>query len=218
VPSPQTISEQVVPSAPRRTAHPAKPVLVYGGGEFGQVVRELVIDCGRSFAGFVDDWVKGPEIVGDSKSVFARSSAEDFEIAMAIGYRHLAARLEVFQKLTAVGYRFVSLVHPAAYVSSSARIGSGVQVMARAIVDRAAAVRDLVVLWPGANVSHDCEVGRNTFISPGAVLCGRVRLGHSCFVGAGAVITDGVAVPERTSIKAATRYSGHASAVQALSS
>lgn len=174
----------------------------------GQVVRALLADCKLPFAGFIDDFTGGSEVIGSLEDLLASALAEECEIIMAIGYRHLEARLTRFDLLKSAGFRFATLVHPAAYVSASAHLGEGAIVMARAIVDVSASIGDAAVLWPGANVSHDCEIGRNTFMSPGSVICGCSRIGASCFIGAGAVITDHVDVPAGSFISAGTRYSG----------
>ena len=185
-----------------------KEVLVYGASTFGHVVRALVGDCGHKFAGFIDDRIQGPEIVGNLETLLSRSLAGDFEVAMAIGYRHLDARLALFHRLHSAGYRFATLVHPAAYAAGSARLGEGALLMAHASVDTDAVLGDLVVLWPGAIVSHHSEVGCNTFLAPGAIVCGITRVGTSCFIGAGAVITDGVSVSDGSFVKASSCYSG----------
>lgn len=183
-------------------------ILVYGSGMLGQVVRALLVDCKLPFAGFIDDFTRGNEVIGNLEDLLASPVAEKREMIMAIGYRHLEARLARFDLLKSSGFRFATVVHPTAYVSSSAHLGEGAIVMARAIVDVSASIGDAAVLWPGANVSHDCDIGRNTFLSPGSVICGCARIGASCFIGAGAVVTDHVDVPAGSFVRAGTCYSG----------
>jgi UDP-3-O-[3-hydroxymyristoyl] glucosamine N-acyltransferase len=168
----------------------------------------MLRDCSREFAGFVDDCARGDEIVGDFDSLTAGRLHDQCEIALAIGYRHLDARLACLSRLMAAGFRLATLVHPAAYVARGAALGEGTLVMARASIDTSAVTGEAVVLWPGANVSHDSKVARNSFISPSAVLCGFVEIGESSFVGAGAIVTDRVQVPAGSFITAGTRYSG----------
>ena len=38
--------------------------LVYGSLEFGHVIRDFIDQCGYDFAGFVDDFNEGEEVVG----------------------------------------------------------------------------------------------------------------------------------------------------------
>lgn len=183
------------------------PVLIYGSREFGQVVRGLVEDCGRRFEGFVDDWNSGPQVLGSFVEVTNRYPPEGFEIALAIGYRHLAARWELYQRVKAAGYRVSTLVHPQAYLARSATVLEGAMVMARAVVDMAATVGNLAVIWPGVVINHDSRVGENSFVSPNATVCGHSSVGCSCFVGAAAVVVDHVVVPDGSFIRAGAVYS-----------
>ncbi|MCS6774935.1 MAG: hypothetical protein RMJ43_13885 [Chloroherpetonaceae bacterium] len=184
-----------------------KPVLVYGAGDFGQVIRDLVAQCGYPFAGFIDDITDGPEVLGTYASVRRTHLPEEHAIAIAIGYRHLAARWQVYRRVCADGYATPALIHPRAYVRDPGAVGAGAFIMAGAIVDVGATVGELAVLWPGSNVSHHCAVGANTFLSPGAIVCGFTRVGHGCFLGAGAVVVDHMEVPPAQFIKAGTVYS-----------
>lgn len=183
-----------------------KPVLVLGASEFGQTVRELVVACGRRFAGFVDDWQSGPEIVATQASVCASHAPDRYDVALAVGYKHIAARRELAHHLRGLGYAITPLVHPQAYVAPSASIDEGAVVMARAAIDVRVRIGPLTVVWPGAIVSHDCAFDGNTFVSPGAVICGRCRIGADSFIGAGSIIVNDVIVPAGTFLKAGTLF------------
>lgn len=183
-------------------------LLVYGSSEFGMVLRDVLGDCGHEFAGYVDDVHPGrPEVVGSFDSARASHPPPVYGMVLAVGYKHLEARKRILAAIRAAGYRLATLVHPAAHVHSSAAIGEGAVVMARAIVDRGARLGEASVLWPGANVSHDSAVGANTFVSPGAVVCGFAKVGSSCFVGAGSVIADHCTVPDGSFVKAGSVFS-----------
>ena len=183
-----------------------KPVLVLGASEFGQTVRELVLACGRRFAGFIDDWHSAPEIVATHASVRASHGPERHDVALAVGYKHIVARRELAGQLRSLGYAITSLVHPEAYVAPSASVGEGAVIMARAAIDVRVRLGPLMVVWPGAIISHDCEFEGNTFVSPGAVVCGRCHIGADSFIGAGSTVVNDVAVPGGAFMKAGTLY------------
>jgi sugar O-acyltransferase (sialic acid O-acetyltransferase NeuD family) len=181
-------------------------LLVYGSLEFGRVVKDLAVQCGHRFAGFVDDFNRGEEVLGTFDEVAGRCPPPRYEVAIAVGYRNLGARWDVYRKVKARGYQLPPLVHPRAYVRDPARIGEGTFVMAGAIVDVHATLGALVVAWPGVVVNHDSTVGENTFLSPNATVCGCVTVGRQAFVGAGATIVDHVEVPAEAFIKAGSLY------------
>lgn len=83
-----------------------------------------------------------------------------------------------------------ALIHPAATVAASAKIGDGVAVMAGAIVNPNARIDPDAILNTGCIVEHDCVVGRNTHVAPGAVLAGEAIIGADAHIGAGAVVLE----------------------------
>lgn len=184
----------------------ARPIMVYGSQEFGSVVKNLVLDCEYEFAGFIDDYATGEDILGAYEYVIKTFSPDLFSIAIAIGYKNLIARWQVYQKILADGYSTPSLVHERAYVSRTSVVGQGAIVMAGAIIDAFAEVQELTVLWPGVVVNHNSVIGANTFLSPNSTVCGFSRVGQSCFVGAGAVIVDHRSVADNAYIKAGSLY------------
>lgn len=188
-----------------------RPLLIYAASEFGRVVRHLAEDCGYSFAGFIDDWKTGPEILGPWASVRATYRPTDYAISMAIGYRHLRERWALYQALLADGYDFPRLIHPRAITHRSAQLGNGTIAMAGAVVDVDVLIGDLCVLWPGAVVSHDSRVADNCFLSPNATTCGATSIGAGSFIGAGAVIADHTVVPPGSFCKAGSVHHGRRS-------
>ena len=182
-------------------------LLVYGSSEFGAVLRDVLADCGHEFGGYIDDVnPANPGVLGAFDQVRASHGPASVGIVLAIGYKHLEARLRIYAAARALGYRFPAMVHPAAHVHRSAAVGEGAVVMAGALVDRNARLGEACVLWPGVNVSHDSVVGANTFASPSAVVCGFASVGTSCFLGAGSIIADHRAVPDGSFVKAGSVF------------
>lgn len=180
----------------------AQRILVYGSREFGRVVKDLALQCGHQFAGYIDDIDRGSEILGPWDAVTGTHPAPGHTLAFAVGYRHLKERRALFMRARAQGYATPALIHPRAYVRDPAAIGAGAFVMAGATVDVGALVGEFAVIWPGACISHDSVVGTNTFVSPNATICGKSTVGDDCFIGAGAVVVDHQSVAAGSFIKA----------------
>lgn len=188
-----------------------KDILVYGSRDLGRVVKSIVEQSGFRFAGFIDDYSQGDEILGPYARVKEKYPPDAYKIAMAIGFNYLEARWAVYQKLIEDGYEFPPLIHPNAYVRDRTAVEQGAIVMARAIVDTNTRIGELSVLSPGAVVNYGGRVGSNTFLSSNSVISGHSTIEMNCFVGAGAVIMDHVTVPEGSFIKAnEVFYSGKA--------
>ncbi len=112
------------------------------------------------------------------------------------------ARIAMGDWLAAHGFALASVVHPAAVVTSSARIGAGTLIMPGVVVNADACIGGNVILNSGAIVEHDCTVGDGAHVAPGAVLCGGVSVGAGTLVGAGAVVLPGVRIGAGLLVKA----------------
>jgi sugar O-acyltransferase (sialic acid O-acetyltransferase NeuD family) len=177
-------------------------LLIYGSQIYARLLCEQVRAVGHELVGNIDDFNSGGQVLGSYERVRQEYPPDSYGLVIGIGYKYFDERWAIYQRATGDGYVCPSLVHPEAYVATTATLLPGSVVMARAIIDHRVTAGELSVIWPGANVSHDSVVGRNTFVSPGAVLCGRVEVGHSVFVGAGAIIADNVRVGSNRFIRA----------------
>lgn len=90
--------------------------------------------------------------------------------------------------------RFETLAHPAASISSRARLGRGVLVYPHATIGPNVRVGSHVQILANVVVNHDAQIGDWTIIASGAAVSGRVRLGSCCYVGTGAVLKEDVVV------------------------
>jgi sugar O-acyltransferase (sialic acid O-acetyltransferase NeuD family) len=189
-------------------------VLVYGSGDFGKVVSALVRDCGHNFVGFIDDQYQRRDVVGTYLSCLESHPPSHHAIAIAIGYRWLGQRQEILQKLHADGYSTPAMIHPRAYVSNNATVGDASLIMAHAVIDTLAVVRQLCVVWPGAVINHESRLADNIFVGPNSTVCGGTEIRSNCFIGAGAVITDHITIPENTFVKAGSVFSRRSVATQ----
>lgn len=86
---------------------------------------------------------------------------------MGIGNNKL--RGELIQKLQDCGYTLPTLVHPSAYVSRTATIGSGTVVEPKAIVNANSHVGEGCIISVGSIVDHDVEVGVCCHVNTGAI-------------------------------------------------
>jgi sugar O-acyltransferase (sialic acid O-acetyltransferase NeuD family) len=176
-------------------------VAIVGAGGYGRVALDVLLATGLGdrVIGFYDDAhaalsgeVRGVPILGDVGMLKSMLSIETLHVVVAITDN--VARLRVANSLRALGARFLTTVHPEAYVSAAAVVGDGCVVGAGAIVHPDAAVGSHCYLGPGAVVDRDAEVGAGTWVSagsvvgPGARVGARVVLGQNSSVGRKAVV------------------------------
>jgi sugar O-acyltransferase (sialic acid O-acetyltransferase NeuD family) len=191
-------------------------ILVYGSRDFGAIAKQILGDCKMNFAGFIDDYYKSPEIIGNWDFVKENCSIDEYQIVIAIGYSNLEKRKEACERVEQAGFCTVTLIHPHAYIASTAIVHKGSIIMAKAVVDMRAQIGAYSVVWPGTVVNHDVVIGANVFLSPNSTICGYVTIGDNSFVGAGAVITDHVCVNKGSFIKAGKVFSANSPSVPLL--
>ncbi len=182
-------------------------VVIVGAGGYGRVALDVLLASGFEdrILGFYDDAhaalsgeVRGVPILGDIGMLKSMLSVETVHVVVAITDNE--ARLRVANSLRGLGARFLSAVHPEAYVSGAAVVGDGCVVAAGAVVHPDAAVGSHCFLGPLAVVDRDAEVGAGTWISagaivgPGARVGARVVLGQNSSVGRKAVVDGDVEV------------------------
>jgi len=104
------------------------------------------------------------------------------------------ARANLFRAAVAAGLKPLAVLHPTAWISPSARLGDGCQVLARAVIQTEAVLGDNVLINTAAIVEHDCVIGDHVHLASGALLCGGVRVGAGAHIGAGAIIRQGLSL------------------------
>ncbi len=175
-------------------------IFVYGAGGHGKVVADILVCRGESeFVGFVDDreemW--GARVIGFSvfgNGQWLREEAGRSQVAVALGVGHGCARRRIAERCTAWGVEILTLVHPRAVVSQSARFGCGTVVMAGAVVNSDARIGAAAIVNSGAVVEHDAEIGHYAHVAPRAAMGGAARLGEFSHLGMGAVVLERVRV------------------------
>jgi sugar O-acyltransferase (sialic acid O-acetyltransferase NeuD family) len=182
-------------------------VAIVGAGGYGRVALDVLLASGFEdrILGFYDDAhaalsgeVRGVPILGDVGMLKSMLSVETVHVVVAITDNR--ARLRVANSLRSLGARFLSAVHPEAYLSGTAVVGDGCVVAAGAVVHPDAAIGSHCFLGPRSVVDRDAEVGAGTWISagavvgPGAHVGARVVLGQNASVGRKSVVDGDVEV------------------------
>ncbi|MBC7761025.1 MAG: acetyltransferase [Candidatus Saccharibacteria bacterium] len=100
------------------------------------------------------------------------------------------------------GTLYASVVADGAWISPSAKIGSGTLIAPNAVISTKATLGDHVLVNISASVSHDSVLGDFVTLSPGARVAGKCRIGDGVFLGIGAVVSDGISIASGTVVGA----------------
>lgn len=186
-----------------------KPVVVLGAGGHARVLISLLNLIGRPIAAVLDDdSAKHGQPIGHTQVTGGFDGLDDYrpadvELINAIGSTLCpTTRQAIYEKMTARGYAFATLVHPAAFVDADATLEPGAQVMASATVQVGATLGRNCLINTGAVVDHDTTIGPHTHLAPGAMVCGGSRIGPGCHIGAGVTVIQGITVGRGTIVGA----------------
>lgn len=189
-------------------------VAVVGGGGFGCEVATFLQDClgegRRCTVGILDD-------VEVDLSGFAGNPVYlgPLESWKPEGWRHIVAigdaptRWRVGRDLEDRGARFMTLIHPTAYVASSARVADGVIVAPLAYVGPRATLARHAALNVQVSVGHDVQVGQAAVISPGAKLSGNCVVGEATFIGSVATAAPSATIGRFCKVAAGVALKGN---------
>jgi sugar O-acyltransferase (sialic acid O-acetyltransferase NeuD family) len=182
-------------------------IVIFGGSGFGRELLQYVQDSSDlPIKGFIDDDpTKGAEIESitgmgmlGSLSGYQVQSSDRFLVS--IGDPEL--RRAIALRLQERGAQFHTLVHPTAYVASTARLGPGCIIGPFATVGSFVRLEDHVLINLYGAAGHDTIIGPYSVFSPYAVANGGSRVGPGVFLGSHAVIAPNVNVGARCKIAA----------------
>lgn len=183
-------------------------LFVFGASGHAKVVIDIIEKQGLyEIAFLVDDdrTLKGQEffgysVIGGKEDLLTLVDAPH-EVIVAIGSNK--ARGAVAAWLEEHHFNLVSAIHPSAAIGRDVTLGPGSVVMANVVINSATNVGKNVIINTRASVDHDCLIGSEVHIAPGATLCGTVAVGDGSFVAAGATIIPNLTIGKNVIIGAA---------------
>ncbi|MEJ7871052.1 MAG: hypothetical protein WKF67_02245 [Rubrobacteraceae bacterium] len=187
---------------------------IVGAGGYGRLALDVLIASGFEswVIGFYDDAhailpdkVRGFPVLGDVGMLKSMLSIEAVHIVVAITDN--VVRLRLANSIRALGAKFFTAGHPAAYVSADAVVGDGTVLAAGAVVHPDAAVGSHCYVGPGAVVDRDAVVGGGAWVGagggvgPGARVGARAVLGQNASVGRKAILGEDARVAALASVE-----------------
>ncbi|MBO4874549.1 MAG: acetyltransferase [Bacteroidales bacterium] len=85
----------------------------------------------------------------------------------------------------------INVIHPTAFISSSALMGVGNFVSAYAVISSEAIVGNHNLINIATTIGHNSVIGNDNIINPGAKISGCVKVGDRCLFGANSFVYQG---------------------------
>ncbi|OZU89286.1 acetyltransferase [Virgibacillus indicus] len=169
-------------------------VIILGDGGHSRVIQEMIFCCEEhKVTAILDDKYdqrfqeKG--MVHAPISYLVKLFRYDTKVVVAIGGNEI--RRKIVQSLRLLPKHYLTVIHPTAVVSKSARIGNGTVIMPNAVVNANANIGMHCIINTGAVVEHDNVIGDYSHVSPNGTLAGNVTAGEGVHVGSSATVIPG---------------------------
>lgn len=170
-------------------------VIILGDGGHSMVIQEMILSFDKyHIVAILDDefdheFQENGMVYGPI-SFLMKLLRRDTKVVVAIGANH--ARKNITQKLNLPPEQYLSVIHPTAVVSKSAKIGYGTVIMANTVINARAEIGMHCIMNTGAIVEHDNKIGDYTHASPNATLAGNVTSGVGVHIGSSATVIPGM--------------------------
>lgn len=175
-------------------------IVVIGGGGHAKVLISLLKKLSWEILGYTDAHDRGlilglPHLGSDSVLPGVLRTHQDCKALIGLGKIDAsAARAGLAREIRALGFDSPVIVSPRAVVNEDVELGAGTVVFDGAVINSGAAVGGGCIINTNTTVEHDCHLGDNVHIAPGATVCGSVVIGNDCMIGAGSTIAQGATV------------------------
>jgi sugar O-acyltransferase (sialic acid O-acetyltransferase NeuD family) len=201
------VREELFP-AMQYPAPDCERIIIVGAGGFGREVLHWARDAWPQgvprIAGFLsadadilERHAGCPPVIADP-ATFTPDPEDGLLLAIGIP----GVRRRVAEDLLARGARFVTLIHPSAIVTTTARLGAGTIVCPAAVVSDAALVGRCALVNYHASIAHDCWVGDYAVLSPYAALAGGARVADDAFLAMHASVGPSTRLGSRSKVAA----------------
>jgi sugar O-acyltransferase (sialic acid O-acetyltransferase NeuD family) len=181
----------------------SKKIAIVGAGGHGKVVGEIALLNKFKTIDFFDDYTMSDEskfpfpVIGtcrDLKNILKKYNA----FFVAIGDNKI--RSKKMEWLSTFDVDFVNLFHPNSTVSQYSSLGSGICIMAHAVINAGAFIGNGAIINTSASIDHDCVIENYAHISPGCSLSGSVKVGKFSLIGTGSSVHPSIEIGQNVKI------------------
>lgn len=186
----------------------SRPIIVLGVGGHAKVVADALQKSGNTILGFLSPDLGasssfcGHKILGND-DVISQYSHENILLANGIGaLPKQNLRWQLATQMRAIGYTFVSVIHPSSIIAGDVALAEGVQIMAGAVLQAGVTVGKDSLINTRASVDHDCHIAQNCHLAPGVVCSGGVSIGENTHLGTSSSVIQNIVIGQHCIIAA----------------
>lgn len=183
-----------------------KPIIIIGNGGHALVLTELLLMNNYNVLGFTapneEENKFGLAYLGTDEQILNYKS-DEVELVLGVGsIRPSGIRKKIFNFWKGKGYHFKTCIHPTAFVSQTATLNEGAQIMAGVIIQPFVEIGENTIINTGAKIDHECKIKSHVHVAPGTVASGNVQIGSNTHIGTGSKIIQGIHIGENSMVAA----------------
>jgi UDP-N-acetylbacillosamine N-acetyltransferase len=162
-------------------------LIILGAGGYGRTIADLA-EQSKTYDEilFLDD--HSDQAIG---TIVELESFIDTNTAFYPAIGNNEFRCELIRKIQDAGGKVVSIIHPSAYISPTAKIGIGVAILPHASVGTNVKICSGCIVNMNVVIDHDCVLEEGVHIAPGAIVKGENRITEYIKVESGTVVGRG---------------------------
>lgn len=188
-------------------------LIIVGAGGFGREVYQWLTDWqGADRQRQIEFRIKGflsndADILNDFKlPVGILGDENNYQYQpndrFVMGIGTTKRKTQVAKRMLRQGARFISLIHPTALISNSAKIGKGVVICPFVTICTNATVGNFAMMNIYSSAGHDAVIGDYSVLSPYATLNGHAVLEEGVFMGTHTTVVNNKTVGANSRISA----------------
>ena len=162
------------------------------------------MDNSFELLGFIDDTPEKKGMNPYGQMVYGREILEQFPNALVLAVpgspTSYKIRSKIINDLQLLPDRFATVIHPKASVSSMAKIGKNVLIMAGVVVTSNSVIGDHVCILPNTAIHHDVNIGNYTLIGSNVSVAGSTVIEDNCYIGSGTKLINNIRIGKNSLI------------------
>ena len=168
-----------------------KKVYIIGAGGHGEVIWDSLEEMGISPEAFLDDAFPKINLVSGKPVLGKVSLAKELEGLFVVAIGNNLIRRKIVSKLNFPEERYLTVIHPTAFVAKDVKIGAGTMIIAHSVINTGSVIGKHVIVNTSASLDHHNFIEDFTHIAPGTHTGGNVKIKECAFVGIGVSVIPG---------------------------
>jgi sugar O-acyltransferase (sialic acid O-acetyltransferase NeuD family) len=183
-----------------------KKIIVLGAGGSGMDILGIIYAINKEkkewdILGFLDDnlalhgkELDGFKVLGSIDE--AINYPDSYFISSIADPTNRIVRRKVWDRVKKYGFRFATLVHPAAIIYKNVCIGEGCVINANCVLGSSVVLENNIHLGYSCNVAHETRIKSHCSFGTGVNFSSGIIVGEDCYIGAGVSATHDVKIDD----------------------